>query len=825
MSIAVDQIRRIKVLCAVLLALDIFTRAAGSPALPVVRQIEVEGNLRFGPQTVLSMLSEARGKRFSAMQVRQDLERLFRSGLFQNVEVESSDVAPGFVDLVYRVRERPFVSSFSLVGLNDALADQAVRTLRRENLDIRPGIPFRPERARKAADVVRHLIQERRHPQAEVDVTGERRGSQVRVTLEVRQGPRIELGAVRFVGAGSISREDLLRRMGNSRPASLLTKWTGAGRYLPDELRTNLEAVRSLYLSRGYAGVNIGKPEVVTLASPERRSPLTPWNSRAPLKIAISVPVVEGPAYTIRAVHVEGRTGAAASEISKIVGSLRTPRTYDYGLLESTRVSIQEALGRHGYALARVEFVQSYDAEVPVIEATYRVEAGETVRIRRIDFTGNLRLPDRFLRRELRVTEGETYNSSRLDESIRRLNRSGLVEELRRDDVTVRQTPDRRAVDLAFKVRERGRHGVYGTGGTGGLTGGYLGAICTAFNLLGLGERLSFELDGGSAQSNALLNLAMDHFMGGPFSLGFSLAHRLTGLNASSIVPGPRQVMSFLRVRSSGGAVQGAYRIGSRAGVGLGLQVAKETVLPTDSDTSPGSGDAPPRLTLQPSFSFDSTGGTARTDRGVQILLAQAWSAPFPLKSADTGQQSARLRIYHPDPFSGDRNGLAFQVVALKTRPLGAGGLPVERRLYPADEILRGFAHGAVSPWSFDPNVSDPGRQLQPAGADTVLGASSEYRVPIYGPASGVVFADFGWIGLRQGDVVPPATIVAKTNSLLRISTGGELRVLVPGLHQPARLIFAWNPLRLNALFARGSGAVKLAEPARSIRFALGNVF
>ncbi len=198
-------------------------------------------------------------------------------------------------------------------------------------------------------------------------------------------------------------------------------------------------------------------------------------------------------------------------------------------------------------------------------------------------------------------------------------------------------------------------------------------------------------------------------------------------------------------------------------------------------------------------------------------MFTPSWSAPSPLKAIDTTQQSARLRLYAPDPLSGGRNKFEFQLVVIATRPLGGSTLPIERRLFPADELLRGFAHGTISPWSRDPANSDPGLQLQPAGADTVLGASSEYRVPLVGPVSGAAFVDFGWIGLGRRNLDPPATIVTETNNLLRASTGAELRVMIPGLRQPARLIFAWNPLRLNTR--------TLADPARSIRFALGNVF
>ncbi len=251
----------------------------------------------------------------------------------------------------------------------------------------------------------------------------------------------------------------------------------------------------------------------------------------------------------------------------------------------------------------------------------------------------------------------------------------------------------------------------------------------------------------------------------------------------------------------------------------------KESVY-TESSTANGGGwRTSPRTTLQPALILDSRVEETRPGGGLQLSYMPAWSAAAPFSAIDTMQQAAQLRIHRRYPLTHGRNEVAFKFVAAVTRPLGSGPLPLERRLYPDDRLVRGFPHGALSAWSYDPALSDSSMQLQPSGADTVLGLSSEYRVPIHGRLSGAAFLDFGWTGLTQRDTEGTPAILSKTNRLLRASTGGELRLLIPGLNQPARLIFSWNPLRLNSAFLGSSGIRSLADPRRSIRFALGNVF
>jgi outer membrane protein assembly factor BamA len=154
------------------------------------------------------------------------------------------------------------------------------------------------------------------------------------------------------------------------------------------------------------------------------------------------------------------------------------------------------------------------------------------------------------------------------------------------------------------------------------------------------------------------------------------------------------------------------------------------------------------------------------------------------------------------------------------------GGVPLapERRLFPGDEILRGFGRGGMTPLA---EASGPGAGPAPAGADSVCGASIEYRVPIRGSLSGSVFADVGWSGLsrRTSGLDPGLHVIPETDRLLRASVGGELRLQLPVLQRPGRLIFSWNPLRLDRLIQSAGSPLRLADPRGAVRFALGDIF
>ena len=89
-------------------------------------------------------------------------------------------------------------------------------------------------------------------------------------------------------------------------------------------------------------------------------------------------------------------------------------------------------------------------------------------------------------------------------------------------------------------------------------------------------------------------------------------------------------------------------------------------------------------------------------------------------------------------------------------------------------------------------------------GGDKFVLFNAEYYLDVFGPVRALVFHDAGQafaehqpIDLRQ----------------LRTSSGVELRVIVPMLNVPFRLIYAWNVYR------------DAFQPARALKFAVGTTF
>jgi outer membrane protein assembly complex protein YaeT len=796
-----------------LLFISVFTLSAATAfPRPFVRHVKVEGNIRVPTDAILQRISVIPDAPVESAKVQEDLKELFDWGCFEDIQVQSLEVGPEEVDIIYRVREHPFISSFNLEGIDAPLGDKIHAYLHEKNLELLPGTAFDPAKGKRAALAVRDFFRIRKYPNAQARVSTEAKGDAVRVELSVQMGRRLEIGAVRFTGNSSVSDSELIRQMRISRPAPFWARWGGAARYVPEELRSDLQRISFYYKSHGFAEVSIGRPSVRALAIDQGQ------------KLEIEIPIVEGARFRLTSLGIEGTAKAASAEVRDLIAAIKTPSEYDYSILESTRQKIADALGHHGYALALVQMMQSLKETDRTAQVLYKIDPGDPIVVGKIVFRGNEHLPDKFLRRELRIGEGEVYDSAKLDQSVERLNKSNLVNEVRRADVNLEMNPNTNLLDIAFSVKEKNHQGIYFTGGAGESGVGYLGLIYTAFNFLRLGETISLELDGGAAQSNLLLNMVGARFGGSPFTLALSIFNRATGYNVANIVPDTADLASLFHRRKIGAGLTGAYPLIDKLQAGLSFEAAHDSMTGTQSVHSIQERSIKSELT--PFVLYDRTRGSGLEMRGYRLSFNQTWNGSLLLQSVDSASETSQASFYLPDPWTHGRNSFAFHIQASQVRPLSNNPLFLDRRFFPGDEVVRGVGRRSLSPWVALPGDSDS--SLQIAGADTVLGLSAEYRIPIRGPLSGAGFFDLGWTHLKPENAETfgtEAQLITQTNGLLRSSLGIELRFQLPVIQQPARLVFSWNPLRLDTLFSGPSPVLRLAEPRTTLRFALGGLY
>ena len=173
---------------------------------------------------------------------------------------------------------------------------------------------------------------------------------------------------------------------------------------------------------------------------------------------------------------------------------------------------------------------------------------------------------------------------------------------------------------------------------------------------------------------------------------------------------------------------------------------------------------------------------------------------------------------------------------------------PFFERIFTGGEFsIRGFDIRSVTPWAFtrtpgldgagnpiiDPTTGMPviTEQLIPVGGDTSALFTGEYRIPLVGPLQAAAFVDLGSAFILRKDNLSllgentSVQLLNSTNDVWRMSTGLELQFNLPVINQPFRLIFAYNPLRLDTSVVYRGIPSRLHEPVTNIKFSVGYNF
>src|SRR6202011_879951 len=134
------------------------------------------------------------------------------------------------------------------------------------------------------------------------------------------------------------------------------------------------------------------------------------------------------------------------------------------------------ALQEDGYAFAKVDPPVAYeDQTLPVLDVSFRVEAGARATIGEIRFEGLQRVHEKLVRRRLTLRSGQQYSPNAIEAARRDLLSLGPFAAI---SVDVGKAVDSTGgVPITFTLRERKRHAVtlnaaYSTdlGGSGGVT-------------------------------------------------------------------------------------------------------------------------------------------------------------------------------------------------------------------------------------------------------------------------------------------------------------------------------------------------------------------
>ena len=459
-----------------------------------IQRIVVEGTNRVDPETVGSYLAVKVGDAFDQAKLDQSLKTLFDTGLFRDVRITREGNA-----LVVRVVENPIVNRIAFEGNNKIkdnelageipLRARAVYSKTQVEASVRRILEMYRTTGRFGATVTPKLIE---LPQ-----------NRVNLVFEINEGSVTPIRRIRFVGNRAYSDSDLRDEI-ETKESAWWRFFGTADVYDAEKLNADKENLRKFYLSRGYADVRI--VSAIAELAPDKSG------------FFLTFTVQEGERYTFGTVDVTTNLRGAQADQFKQALRVRPGERFSGTRVEDTVESLGNRAGTQGYAFVKVNPQIQLDREGKKVNIVFEVQEGPKVFVERIEVRGNTRTRDEVIRREIRIAEGDAFNTDRVQLSRRRLNNLGFFE---RVEITTRDgsAPDR--VVLVVTVAEKST-GEFTIGAGFSTDEGALGSIgIKEINFMGRGQELNAQFFLSQRSTSFDFRFTEPYFLGKDISLGF----------------------------------------------------------------------------------------------------------------------------------------------------------------------------------------------------------------------------------------------------------------------------------------------------------------
>jgi outer membrane protein insertion porin family len=791
----------------------------------IIEDIRVHGNRRIPAETIRARMFTRPGDVYDPAGLERDFNSLWNAGYFDDLRIEREESPKGWILHVY-VKEKPTIREIKYIGLNAVSQSDVLDKFKELKVGLSQESQFDPTRVKKAEVVLKEMLAA--HGRQFATITTEIRQippAAVGITFNIKEGPKVKVGKIRFEGNSKVKTRFLRAAMQNSKPIgiphSIFLENLFARTFDATKLSEDAERVRFAYQDRGYfkAIVEDPKTKIRDVTGVAWYFPLKSQHGKV---VDITVPVEEGERYRLKEITFSGN-----KSITNNVALRRLFKIKDGDWFNRTEISkgldeLRKAYGSLGYINETNIPDTEIDEEHRSITLKIDVDEGKQFFVRRIEFSGNTTTRDKVIRRQLSLEEGQVYNSRLWELSLLRLNQLNYFETLKPEqDSEVHQDVADNTVDINLKVKEKGKNSIGLNGGVSGLSGAFVGLNYETNNFLGLGETLTISASLGTYQRNIMFGFTEPYLFDKPIQVGFTAftrdfkynQARQASISSGQRVNLPTAYLNSLQnysQQSTGFTLSASYPLHhsfKRIGITYSWDTSNITAYTTASQNyfeylafrSVGGPNALQGIVtskIVPSFSVSTIDNPMRPHRGSSFFAG--------MEVAGIGGNVADIRpiteYKHFIPMKGfhpNKEGLQTLGYRLQGSFItGFGGKtapPFERFFQGGDTDLRGFdirAAGPVAmiadkttvtltnpdgnPVLLNPNnanagyygVTIPIERLVYPGGDTSIVSNVEYRIPIVGPVTIAIFDDAGMnMATRQSQLKLSDQLLSQLNT------------------------------------------------------------
>ena len=852
----------------------LFGLLLGEPALfaaqstdTTIERIDIRGNRRVPEETIRGYILSRANEPFSVARLEYDLRSIYKANYFDYIEIQARDGDTGKI-VTFILKEKPLIRSIEYTGNKSFTESDILDAFKEKKVGLTVDSQYDPSKIAAAKRELRELMLQNGKPLGTVyDEVENIPPANVRVRFVMDEGPKVRIGKIRFVGNKVFSEKELRGALELDKERNMITMFKGTDKYHKEKLEADIEMnLKAFYKEHGYMMVQVGQPVTRIFEGPRG---VIPMFRKTRQQFFIEIPIEAGDQYKLGKLEINNCGNFFKCDPFVNLFGWKKGEIVNFKRIKDTLEEVKKIYGNYGYINFTYLTEQNFDDKNKTYDLTLNFEPDKQFVVKRINFLGNTKTLDKVMRREFILEEGKIFSSGALDNSILRLNQLGFFDKIEEKDYEVKPDEKQGTVVVDVNVKEKSMQSIGFTGGVSGISGSFIGINYTTNNFLGRGESLEISLTGGTRTTNYMVSFTEPYLLDTRWSMGLSVfnqRYRYDTYSAFGFTDYTGEPVELFTQKTIGTTISLSRRIGY-SGWSLGGSYTYQNIgigniasgfepyalsqfaglAPSNNPYSALSGII--RSELTPLLSYNSTNSYFYPTRGTRFSLSAAIAGGVLGGDFSMIRPAVEYRRFFPDKWlSRGRNIFAFHFQGQYIQSYNNSSVPFFDRFFIGGEnTIRGFDIRSISPIaiSSSPLYDSKGNPLidlktglplvsqpvpTPVGGDTVGIFNFEYRIPIAGPLSLAAFYDLGIARVTRKESLgsfgaSTVELIDSANNALRGSTGLEVQFTLPVVNAPFRLIFAFNPQRLDESVKIGNRFYLLKEPRSDIKFTVGRSF
>lgn len=371
------------------------------------------------------------------------IERLNRTGLFSDIEINQLSATSQGIELEIRVQEQPRLEGFEIRGVK-----RSERRDLRERINLLSGFAVTKSSTQQAVNTIHDFYSEKGYWGTEVEVsTSETDTVRNRVTVyfDIEAGERLEIKDIRFEGNDSF-KEKKLRRALDTIKEDRWWKFFSKKLFKEEEYETAKQNLRDFYGENGFRDFRILDDSVYTYTYKEDKRGVGVW-----------IKIDEGPQYKVRNITWEGNTVYTDERLSEALGfekgDIFNTKKFEENLQFNRESSdVYSLYNNIGYLFFQAQPEINVVAE-DSLDIHFTIIEDEIATINEVTFSGNTKTHDDIVRRTLRTIPGKTYSRAAVVRTVRELGTLGYFNQ---QSITPNLSPnvEEHTVDISYQLDE-----------------------------------------------------------------------------------------------------------------------------------------------------------------------------------------------------------------------------------------------------------------------------------------------------------------------------------------------------------------------------------